>query len=77
MDEDQTAKERMDAVERQVHKHIPKGVRRSILCPYCGKWNFHDGSILCCDLLRKAILAVLIADRMMDVARAGEKEIVH
>lgn len=76
--EQQLAEERMQSVERQIHKYIPANVRRSIRCPYCGGLNFHEpGVLLCCDLLRKAIVTVLVADRALAAAQAGERTIVH
>ncbi len=70
--ETQLAEERMASVERQIHKHVPAGVKHSILCPYCGAWNFPHQP-LCCDLLRKAVVTVLVADRAIAAAKAGEK----
>ena len=71
--ETQLAEERMAAVERQVHKYVPKGVVRRILCPYCGTWNTRKGETFCCDLLRRAIVTVLVADRALKQAAAAEK----
>jgi hypothetical protein len=70
--ETQLAEERMAAVERQLQKNVPRGVKRFILCPYCGSWNFPHREF-CCDLLRKAVVAVLVADRALKAAAAGEK----
>ena len=67
------AEERMAAVERQIHKHVPKGVMRRILCPYCGTWNSPKGRVFCCELLRKAVVTVLVADRALAQAAAAEK----
>jgi uncharacterized OB-fold protein len=66
------AEENMASVERQIHKTVPRGTRHNILCPYCGRWNFPHRE-LCCDLLRQAVIAVLLGDRMMKTAEAGEK----
>jgi hypothetical protein len=71
------AEERILAVERQIRSPLPKGVERSILCPYCGELNIHNGQMFCCDLLRKAVLAVLIADRALKSAEAGERALVN
>ena len=64
--ETQLAEERMAAVERQIHKHVPKGIRHSILCPYCGTWNFPH-TPLCCELLRFAVVSILVADRAIQL----------
>ena len=69
--EDQLGAERIASVERQVHASCKPGYKR-ILCPYCGHWN-KRGSELCCEMLRKAIVAVLLADRALAVAEAGER----
>ena len=76
--EAQLAAERMRAVERQIHRYVPPGVRRSIRCPYCNALNFHEpGGLFCCDTLRHAVVTVLVADRALAAAEAGEKQIVH
>lgn len=71
--EDELAAERMGSVERQLHKFVPQGVQRNIICPYCGHMNFQRTRRMCCDLLRKAVVAVLLADRMLDTAEAAER----
>ena len=71
--ETQLAEERMAAVERQIHKFVPKGVTRRILCPYCGTWNSPKGRTFCCELLRHAVVTVLVADRALAQAAAAEK----
>ena len=76
--EAQLAAERMRAVERQIHRYVPPGVRRSIRCPYCNALNFHEpGGLFCCDTLRHAVVTVLVADRALAAAEAGENQIVH
>jgi hypothetical protein len=74
--ETQLAEERMIAVERQVHKSVPPGVKHTILCPYCGNWNFPHTS-LCCELLRFAVTTILVADRAIKTAQAGERALVN
>jgi hypothetical protein len=69
--EDDLAANRMAAVERQIHAKCRSGYKR-ILCPYCGHWN-KRGSEFCCDLLRKAVVAVLLGDRALETAEAGER----
>ena len=70
----QLAEERMAAVERQIHAHVPQGVRRQLRCPYCGTLNMHQtGKLMCCDLLRKAVIAVLVADRLENTLKAAER----
>lgn len=71
--ETQIAEERMASVERQLHKHLPLGIRRNILCPYCRCWNFPEGRTFCCELLRFAVVTVLVADRAIKAAQAGER----
>jgi hypothetical protein len=75
--ETQIAEGRMAAVERQLHKHIPPGIRRSILCPYCGYWNFPESRTFCCELLRFAVVTVLVADRALKTAQAQERTLVN
>ena len=70
--EEELAAERVASVERQLHKHVPPGVRRNLLCPYCGSWNFPHTS-MCCDLMRKAVIAVLMSDRLLKNAEIAEK----
>ena len=72
-DEMLMADKRMEAVERQLHKHIPAGIPRRILCPYCGTWNSPKGRTFCCDLLRKAVVTVLVADRALKQAAVAER----
>ena len=75
--EAQLAAERMRSVERQIHRKLPSDVRRSIRCPYCGALNMHEpGVLLCCDTLRMAIVTVLVSDRALAAAEAGERSIV-
>lgn len=74
LSETQLAEKRLESVERQIHQIVPKGVIRRILCPYCGAWNSHTkGKLLCCDLLRRAIVTILVADRALKAAEAGER----
>ena len=75
--EAQLAEQRMRSVERQIHRKLPEGVARSIRCPYCGSLNFHDGKMLCCETLRRAVVTVLVSDRALAAAEAGERTIVH
>ena len=72
-DDTQLAVQRMESVERQLHKYLPKGIRRNLLCPYCSKWNFPESRTFCCELLRFAVVTVLVADRAMRQAEAAEK----
>ena len=71
--ETQLAEERMAAVERQLHKHLPQGVRRNLLCPYCGSWNMPASRTFCCELMRFAVVTVLVADRALKQAAAADK----
>ena len=74
LSETQLAEKRMASVERQINAKMPKGIIKRILCPYCGTWNVHEkGKLLCCDTLRQAVIAVLVADRALAAAEAGEK----
>lgn len=41
---------------------------KSILCPYCEKFNL-EGAVLCCDLLRKAVITHLMGQRNDAIAR--------
>lgn len=76
--EAQLAAERMRSVERQIHRKLPAGLRRSIICPYCGALNYHEpGGLFCCDTLRMAVVTVLVSDRALKAAEAGERSIVH
>ena len=70
--EEQLAEERMASVVRQIHEPLRAGSIRTILCPYCDRFNFPHRE-LCCDLLRQAVIAVLLGDRMMKTAEAGER----
>jgi len=72
-DESALAEERMASVERQLHKHVPKGIAHMILCPYCSTWNHPRTRKFCCDLLRKAIIAVLSADKLKHNAEIAER----
>ena len=69
--EDDLAAKRMETVERQIRAKCRAGYKR-ILCPYCGHWN-KRGREFCCDLLRKAVVAVLLGDRALETAEAGER----
>jgi hypothetical protein len=71
--ETQLAADRMAAVERQLHKYVPQGVMRRILCPYCGTWNSPKGRTFCCQTLRHAIVTVLVADRALKQAATAER----
>ena len=71
--EEELATERMAAVERQVHKIVPKGYPVRILCPYCGTWNSPKGRTFCCQTLRHAIVTVLVADRALKQAAVAER----
>ena len=71
--EEQLAEERMAAVERQIHRYLPKGITRRILCPYCGMWNSPQGRTFCCELLRYAVVTILVADRAIERAKAAER----
>ena len=71
--DEELAVERMAAVERQLHKIVPKGYPIRILCPYCGTWNSRKGRTFCCQTLRHAIVTVLVADRALKQAEAAEK----
>ena len=70
--EEQLAQERLESVVRQLNEPLRPDQKRVILCPYCDRFNFAHRE-LCCDLLRQAILAVLIGERMMKTAEAGER----
>ena len=70
--ETKLAEERMSAVERQLHRQLPIGIRRNILCPYCSTWNLPH-TPFCCELLRFAVVSVLVADRALKQAAAAEK----
>ena len=74
--ETQLAEECMAAVERQVHKKLPAGATRAILCPYCGTWNFPHRSF-CCETLRYAIVTICVADRALKAAEATERAMVN
>jgi uncharacterized OB-fold protein len=74
--ETQIAEERMAAVERQVHKVLPAGSTRAILCPYCGSWNFPHQSF-CCETLRFAVVTICVADRALKTAQANERAMVN
>lgn len=71
--ETKLAEERLLSIERQLHKSVPKGVQRNIICPYCGRMNFQRKRTFCCELLRFAVVTVLVADRAMRQAEAAEK----
>jgi hypothetical protein len=45
---------------------------RILVCPYCNSDNLPHVPF-CCDLMRKAVLAVLMGDRMMKQAQAAER----
>lgn len=70
--ETQLAEKRMDAVERQIHAPLAAGLTRRILCPYCLHWNFPHRKF-CCELMRKAVVTVLMADRMLRQAEIAER----
>ena len=44
-----------------------------IHCPYCGKWNWKRHRTMCCDALRKAIVAILSGRRALMIAHAAER----
>ena len=71
------AEEKVLFIERQIRQPSIPGIERTIVCPYCGETNVHDEKLLCCDLLRKAIVMILVGDRALAAAEAGEKAIVH
>jgi hypothetical protein len=74
--ETQLAEERMAAVERQVHKSVMPGARHTLLCPYCGSWNFPH-TPFCCELMRFAVTTILVADRALKTAQAQERASVN
>lgn len=70
--ETQLGAECMASVERQIEAHVPAGVRRTIICPFCGHLNIRaPGTLLCCDDLRKAMIAVLMGKRALKIAEAA------
>lgn len=71
--EDELAAERLLNVQDQLsRKHCTR-----ILCPYCGHWNFKSARTLCCDTLRKAVIAILSGRRALKVAEAQERANVN
>jgi hypothetical protein len=66
--ETQSGAEKMASVEQQINAHVPKGVTRTLLCPFCG-WLNLQGQLLCCDDMRKAVIAVLSGKRMVRLAQ--------
>jgi hypothetical protein len=71
--EEQLAEERMASVERQIHEKLKPGQTRCILCPYCDQFNFPHRQF-CCELLRDAVLAVLMVDRFDQIQKQHERQ---
>lgn len=73
--EDELAHERLMSVQDQMFRKVPTGYRRKILCPYCGHWNVRkpNENLLCCNTLRKAIIAILSGRRALKMAEAAER----
>jgi len=70
--EEQIAHERLMLVQDQLNG--PQTQRfGKILCPYCGHWNFKRTRTLCCDTLRKAIIAILSGERALRIAEAQQR----
>lgn len=71
--ETQDGADKMAYVERQVLGRHARGCTITILCPWCSKLNL-QGQLLCCDDLRKAVIAVLMGDRAMKIAEAAGQD---
>lgn len=70
--EEVLAQRRLERVQDQITRKLPTGVTRRILCPYCGSWN-EPHEMLCCDTLRKAVIAVVSGQRALRIAEAAER----
>jgi hypothetical protein len=71
-----TGTEKLQSVERQIAACERFGVY-SITCPYCGAENNAESEALCCELLGKAVKAILhrkaIQDRFRELDELYER----
>jgi hypothetical protein len=66
-DEEYQSRQKLLAVIEQIDQPDITGCR-TILCPYCDSFNV-DGQNLCCDMLRKAVVVILMGRRNDAIAR--------
>ena len=70
--ETQIGAEKMASVESQINAHHPPGCTITILCPFCGVLNL-QGQLLCCEIMRKAVIAVMMGKRAIKMAELAAK----
>lgn len=66
--ETQIGAEMMASIESQINAHHPPGCTITLLCPFCGTLNL-QGQLLCCEDMRKGVIAVLMGKRALRVAQ--------
>ncbi len=66
-----TPEEQIFSVESQIIE-CAEGNSKEIICPYCGTVNVATNESLCCDLLGKAVVAIL--DRLRFLEAKGNVE---
>jgi hypothetical protein len=67
--EEMRGKHRMRLVEMQILSDNCE----KVVCPFCKEENLKAERRFCCDLLRKAVVAVLAGQRALKTAAAAEK----
>lgn len=60
------ASEKLESVASQIHQCM-EGQADCIVCPYCEKVTRQNNESLCCDLMGKAVKAVVDRIRLADV----------
>lgn len=65
-DEELESRKKLKRVKDQIESVSPVGEKKVIDCPYCGLKNY-DGDGLCCDTLRRAVIAILSGKRMEQI----------
>ena len=66
-----TSEQKIAYVEKQIAA-CKQGRQNSINCPYCDSQNI-EGNPLCCDLLGRAVAAILIRQDMKAKAEHAER----
>jgi hypothetical protein len=71
-DSDYAARQRLWKVKQQINAPLAlPGQIRTITCPYCESLNV-EGQNLCCELLRKAVITILMGQRQEIIESATE-----
>ena len=60
--EDLAARAKIKSVKDQIERPLGAGEHPTIVCPYCESLNV-DGQNLCCEMLRRCVVTLLMARR--------------